>query len=338
MHWIEGISRTTGGFVLDTIAENGDRDRHSLSALSHLDVSDRRSRKRVVTDCRTWTRRSADPFWDRFALHGNQPRDDHGVFQFDVEGQPYLLPVAVLLAAAVRPIRLMQAFLFRPQGLEYFSTPIIENCRPGIELHLPQSQVFGYNNQLPSSLIATYSWMHSFPSARKMWDSVYLAALTGRLDLAPPLATLTMALRSQEWKGFRLITEATIVSVETHEAPFAFAEGHPCRVHFHDSAGVDWATAHHPVNTTPPGPDGWKLTDAEWKLLAAIVKPAPRAKHDLREIINLILEKLATDQPWRALEFGRLNFSIVQGTYRRLKADGRWKELESLLIQCRRSI
>jgi len=339
MSWIEGVARSsTGELVLQSLAADGSRSEAPLSDLGSQAFSGRTARARITTDCTTWSRHSPEPFWEHAGLTRHGPRDGHGIFLAAIDGKEYLIPASVFIAAMMRPIQHVQRFLFSPQGLDAFSVPILGESVPNIGLHLPAHQVFGIGARTPDSLRAAYSWMHCFPSARRMWDSVYAAALDGRLDITTPEGNLTMTVHSVAHGAYRLVTSMVILSITTDELPFGFAANHPQTVVLHAGAGIiDWSVAHHPASGVAPRHDGeWSLSDDEWSNLLVSIKIPPRPKFDSRRIIDKILLKLGTGKPWRKLDYEELNFSTVQTTYQRMQQDGRWPEVETLLARSRR--
>lgn len=334
MFWIAGIARTETGFALETVSTDGARTHNPLANLASPPKAAGTKRTRITTDCITWARHSAAPFWDWQGFEKQKPQARHAVFEVEADGKHYLIPAAVLISALVRPIQHTHAFLFRPQGLESFSTPLLGGSRPCIGLHLPEYRVFG--SRTPEGLLACYSWMHCFPSARAMWDSVYAYANQGRLDLSLPVASLTMTLRSVPWDGKHLVVELVVMSATANEAPFAFAAGHPTDIAFHDSAAMDWKVAHKPAGTIPARGADWTLSDGEWAILTAKLETRRRARFDLRRIVDFILIKLGTGVAWRKLDYEELNLPIVQATYQRMQKDGRWATIEELLLASRR--
>lgn len=335
MFWIEGIARTDTGFVLETVTANGLRTHRPLADLASNSNASGTKRTRITTDCAMWVRCPADLFWDWQGIKERKPHSRQAVFEVEADGKRYLIPAAVLIAALVRPIQHIHAFLFRPQGLESFSTPLLSGDRPGIGLHLPQYRVFGARQRTPEGLLACYSWMHCFPSARAMWDSVYAFAKEGSLDLSLPLASLTMTLHSVPWRGKHLVVELVVMSAAANEAPFAFAEGHPRHIAFHDSAALDWETRHKPVCAIPARGTAWHLSDGEWNALSPHLPTRARAKFELRRILDVILTKLGTGKAWRKLDYQGLNLPIVQGTYQRLQKSGTWELIERVLVVAR---
>lgn len=335
MFWIEGIRHDTQGFSLEVIEPKLGRRNEALRQLSQPLKPARTIRKRVTTDCGTWTRESGTSFWRQIGIEAFKPKDGQGVFRFCDDGKVYLVPASVFIAAMMRPIHLIQAYLFKPQGLESFCTPLLDCKEPQLGLHVSSTKVFGTQHNIPKGLWATYSWMHCFPSAHAMWSSVYTAALQGRLDIALPKADLNMTVRSVKAGNVRLVTDMLITKLEALEAPFRFADSHTRDIVMHESSELDWKMLHRPTSVIPPRGGEWRLSDAEWHAVEPLFTRRVHEKFSPRAIVDLILIKLGTGQAWRKMDFGTLNLPIVQATYQRLQKQGQWRILETTLATLR---
>lgn len=334
MFWIEGIAHSKLGFSLSTISPDGARLARPLSALAEI-LPGKTTRSRITTDCANWTRTSAEPFLNLLGITAAQAEDSHAVFEVAHDNKHYLIPASVLIAAIMRPIQHVQDFLFRPQGLDLMCVPLPGGEKSTVGFYEPEHHIFGNTRRLSDGLLASYSWMHCFPSARKMWDSVYASAREGRLDLTLPAATLTMTLHSVSHAGYQLVTAITVMSVTTNELPYDFAPSHTQQIHLHESANMDWAAAHRPTCSLKSRSGDWSTTDEEWDAISPSLPRSKGAKFDRRKIIDLILTKIGTGQHWRKLAFGDLNFNIVQGTYQSLQKSGRWANIERVLNESR---
>lgn len=331
MFWIEGLARTPNGFVLETLNKDGVRTQEMLAGLSTKPFKGETSRTRITTDCRTWLAGSAQPFWEVLGVDRFEPRNGHQVFKLVHEDSVFLIPAGVVMAALIRPIKHIHPYLFRPHGLEQMSVPLLDGSRPSVGFYFPVHRITGNERMVTDGLLASYSWMHSFPSARAMWDSVYQSAQAGRLDVTLPNASVTATFHSVAWNGIQLVTELVITSLHAKEAPFDFAVGHTPDIVFHESPPKG-RTFEHRAKEALPSRDGvWSLSDEEWHQLVPTVHKKQAVKHDLRRIIDLILVKLGTGTAWRKLDFQGMNFSIVQATYQRMQQDGRWATLEHTL-------
>jgi hypothetical protein len=331
MFWIEGLARTPNGFVLKTLHKDGVRTQETLAEIGTKPFKGETSRTRITTDCRTWSADSAQPFWEFLGIDRYEPRTDHEVFKVVHENTEYFVPASVVISALIRPIKHIHTDLFRPHGLEQISVPLLDGSRPSIGFFVPVHRVVGNIRTLTDGLHAALSWMHCFPSARAMWDSVYQAAQSGRLKVSLPQATITAVLHTVPWKGARLVTDMVVTKVHAEEAPFDFAIGHTSDLIFHESAAIDWALESRSKASLPNRGNLSSLSNEEWSQLAPSMKKKDATKHDLRAIIDLILLKLGTGIAWSKLDFRELNLSIVLFTYQTMQRDGRWSILEEAL-------
>ena len=336
MDWIEGIGRNAEGFVLETVAPRKRRATRPLKNLGEPLELGRAQRCRLTTDCASWFRETGQVFWKQLGIDQSRPKDGHTIFRFTDDGKHYLLPASIFIAAMMRPIQHIQHFLFKPQGLELFSIPLPDSAPPSVGLLLPPYKIFGYQNQPSNGLLANYSWFHCFPSAYAMWSSVYLAACQGRLDVALPKARLTITLHSVKAGDYRLVTRMLVTTLEAQEEPFPFAANHTTHIPMHESSELDWTVLHQPTSSIPPHPDQtWRLSDLEWQAISPLFAGREQTRHALRDILDLILVKFGTGQAWRKLDFGTLNFSIVQQTYRKLSNHGTWQRIAGVLMRMR---
>lgn len=335
MYWIEGITRTPNGFVLETLHKNGVRTQESLAGLGNKLFKGKTSRTRITTTCQSWSVASALPFWEAMGIDRFAPRTTHQVFKVVHKGIEFLIPASVLIAATIRPIKHIHPYLFRPNGLEQMSVPLLGESQPTVGFFVPVHHVAGDSRMVTPGLLATYSWMHCFPSAKTMWDSVYQAAKAGRLDIILPKATIDTVLHSVAWHGVRLVTDMVITALHAEDAPFEFAAGHARDIIFHQCASMDWTYEHTDKEALPSRNCTWALSNEEWQYLCPRIQKGRSVKHDLRHIIDLILLKLGTQTAWRKLDFQGLNFSIVLATYQRMQHDGRWQCIEEVLRESR---
>ncbi len=335
MFWIEGVGRHGGNVALETLVAEAGRQIRPLEQLDEPLALGRVIRKRVSTDCSTWVRVGAQVFWQELGIAVLSPRDGQSVFQFMCDDRAYLAPASVVIAAMASPFRRIYPYLFKSQGLESFCTPLLGEESPAVGFVLPVSTVLGHWDRVPHGLLAKYSWIHSFPSAFTMFSSVYAAACNGELDIELPKANVTITLRSVTAGKYQLVTEMKVLAIDVQEDPFGFAAEHPRRIVVHESSAIDWKVRHFPVSGIPSRAGEWQLSNAEWDAIAHLFSGRGMTKYAPRRIVNLILEKLGSGRAWRKLEFGELNFPIVQATYKKLLDRGQWQELASTLTAMR---
>lgn len=331
MFWIEGVTRTFSGLKLETVTQHRGRTLQDTKQLAQKLAFSVSTKIRVKTDCADWKRESGSLFWEKLGIQDLKPKDNQGVFRVAVGDEQYLIPASVFIQAVMRPLHKMHHFLFKPQGLEIFCTPILDDDIPKLGLNLSMRELFAGHNKLPIWFSETYSWMSCFPSANNMWASVYQSAIGGRLDIILPKSAVTMTMTSTKHRDVHLVTHILIWNLAASEEPFAFAPNHSKNIDFFQ----------HAKSSRPPNPphetDGsaykniWKLSNEEWRAISTLVTQRKGVKHDMREIIDLILYKHGSGCPWRQLPFGNLNFPIVQNTYHRLTKNGNWAKASERL-------
>jgi hypothetical protein len=335
MFWIEGMARNTSGLVLETITPSGGRERRETKELWQPLKLAGATTIQATTNCAEWQRESGKLFWEGLDVQDQNPKDCQGIFSVGVGLTPYLIPASVFIQATMRPLQNIHQFLFKPQGLESFCTPLFGSDKPNLGINLSKSGLFDSHNKLPTWFTGVYSWMSCFPSANRMWASVYNSANIGHLDIEMPQALLTMALTSVKYGEVNLVTNVQILNIETDEQPFLFAANHTKKIELYgNSISNQQVVKQHKAEILPRG-NSWKLSDIEWTEISAILPRRTRYKYDLRAIIDLILVKLGTGCPWRLLPFDNLNFPIVQNTYHRLTRGGNWEEIKKILNMMR---
>lgn len=72
-----------------------------------------------------------------------------------------------------------------------------------------------------------------------------------------------------------------------------------------------------------------ELTDAQWQVIKEILKDNRKRKHNLRDIVNGILEILRTGTQWRNLNHSKLSWQIIYYYFRRWKINGTLERLNS---------
>ena len=79
------------------------------------------------------------------------------------------------------------------------------------------------------------------------------------------------------------------------------------------------------------------LSDAQWQFIEEILNDKRKRKHNLRMIINGILDILRTGTQWRNLRLSGLPWQSVYYYFRRWKQDGTLERLNSILNQKERA-
>jgi hypothetical protein len=143
--------------------------------------------------------------------------------------------------------------------------------------------------------------------------------------------------RAVPFAGIWLVLDTVISSLQANEAPFEFAVQHERTIDFHRGAhqGGYCCTA-APKSIDIPSRNGeWRLTDHEWSLVQDLVKNKSTMRHDLRSVIDAILEKFGRGIAWRFLDCYGANKPAVLAWYQRMLKDGRWDKLLAAIQELR---
>lgn len=79
-----------------------------------------------------------------------------------------------------------------------------------------------------------------------------------------------------------------------------------------------------------------ELTDAQWQVIKEILKDNRKRKHNLRDVVNGILEILRTGTQWRNLNHPKLTWQIIYYFFRRWKINGTLERLNNCLNKMER--
>ena len=178
MQWIEGVERRDGEWGIQ-VSESGGQTHQwqparQIGAVAGMAKG--RFRRRVTTDVSIWRQASAREYL-AILVDERNPTGQHEVYSFLMDGTEYLVPAIVLIQALCRPVRYIAPWLFHPAGLELVSAPLIDGDGFHVELTL-QGVELRYSE--PVSIKQQFTWLWAYPSARRMWASVYLERNTMR--------------------------------------------------------------------------------------------------------------------------------------------------------------
>lgn len=74
-----------------------------------------------------------------------------------------------------------------------------------------------------------------------------------------------------------------------------------------------------------------ELTDAQWQVIKEILKDNRKRRHNLRDVVNGILEILRTGTQWRNLNHSKLSWQVIYYYFRRWRINGTLERLNSCL-------
>lgn len=337
MRWVESISWNGSSYRVNALSTQGLREDLPVSALHDIEVKLKGTRRiRVFSDFQAWREVPADIYLTGAGF----PQDaikKQSVYEFEADGKVFQVPATVLMKGLFRPLRWLAPHMFRPQGLDNLVVAKPEGCLDAVGFFVSPEKKIGINPSRSIGQLAALSWMASFPSANLMWDSLIQNARSGKLAFHLPVGNVTLILRAalrEKW----LVTDITVVTLDTPETPYDFAAGRGRNIDFHQAAkfqGVSRTSTPKKSENILRRKNSWHLSNKEWTRIEAIVKNGEMRRHSLRKIIDCLLIKLGAGIPWSSVQYGDLNQSSVVRRYQLMQRDGRWDTLMEMLQEMR---
>jgi hypothetical protein len=335
MQWIECVERHNGVWGVRTSGQRQhDSEWHPAEHLGKFaKLPQGTCRRRLTTELSSWSNSSPKAFW---AVLGDKrvPTDGQLVFSFQDRGTEYLVPAIVLIRAMFRPLRHLAPMLFHPTSLELVSAPTCADSGFCAELALPTVDE-RYNEAVATK--ALFTWLWAYPSAKRMWNSLYQWALQGILGITLPLGTVRAVFHGIA-RGKRVaVTEMRVMQITTAE-----------RSHLEFLPATNVFTLHASAIPTrmPQGSfekqlmeqrreQAQPLTDAEWDWVRDLFVSeglCPLRRWEPRATLDGILRKLLTGNSWRSTTYQVGDWRHAATTYRNWKSRGLWEDICGRLI------
>lgn len=339
MHWVDSIGWDGGNYRVIAVNAQGDKEGLPVSALHNIEFarSSGARRIRVVTDFETWKQVSPADYLAGMGFPKDM-KSGQTVYEFEVAGKVFLIPAVVLMKGMFRPLRGMAYHLFRPQGLENAVIAALKGAEPLVGFFCAPQNDFGFIPERAQSILEALSWMYCFASARRMWDSILQWARVGTLGIDLPQGQARLVLRTSPYENKWLVTDLTVVAVQTSESPYVFADKHPQFIEFHKAVNmVPHGRTKPPKQllALPSRKGNWNLSNKEWAIVEGIVSSRKSFKYCPRKIVDCILYKFGQGVAWKNLAYGKLNKPVVTAAYQRMLKDGRWDALVGVLQELR---
>lgn len=334
MKWIEKVVRTNGTFELQCVGSDGSRQLTTFRSISRarLSLPFRETRfKQLDIDLRELTTVSPECFLRGI---GFRPAVEPGqaVYALNSRGLRFLIPASVLLRALLLVLASLIDVMLRPAAREQAWRVIQVGDRLALQ-HVPKL-IQKYVRQ-GSGAVNRLIWLSCFPSGRRLWDSVYLHASNGRLDLAMPEARIRASVVGARLGDEVYVSNITVYTVHPSDKPTLFSSLLR-RAHLVLSRGDKKKRSSRPRAYRQclrdaaliQGPAGWKLTDEEWLAVQAASKPIRRLTYRGRHRIDGILEKFGEGASW-------VQFKCAANAYSQMRKDGSWTLVRAALLRLR---
>lgn len=344
MNWILGVKWTSNGPVLQLV--NHDQGEHTRplrelqSALSFASGNAKLRGRTSFSDWRRLTETEVRALSEELGFCGSVPRQTF--YAFELDRRRHIIAAGVLMCAMFRPLHGISKYVFAPQGLDNLCQPYGNREKPDVLFFINPRTTTGMQADKAEGIVNSLSWMHCFPSARRMWSSALDHARTGQVNLTLPNGDIHYygsgtGLRS----GAILIHEFHIRLLETEEEPFEQFSRH--------TKVIEFERILHKLDTTrqkrtgtidatiPLRQGDWSITDSEWSIIRDDIfrKRSRGTEGNIRRILDLQLEKLSQGLSWSAVAADSSVQNVCRRYLNRMTADGRWEVLIAKLTELR---
>ena len=319
--WAVGIARREGELTAVLRDASGLDASAPLDNLSSEGLPVCKQWRLIETNFAAWTQSSSDPMVKALGLPAGPA--NHIVWEFGLRRRTYVVPALALMRALFRPPAQVLVPLFRPQGLDGICTYVDGQVTFNRWWRAAKLQA-----SRPST-IAPLTWMHAFPSARRMASSVYRHAVEGAVGLELPYARCRMRVAGVPDGARFYVTQVWMSSVEALEEPFDFARNVGRVFSFIDRVAPEaTAVEHVPAARLPTRNGETCVSDEEWTLLAPVLDTQKGStKYDRRVMLDGVLEKVCTGRPWRDVEYSVGTYVTASRQYITWRTNGTWTRI-----------
>jgi len=273
----------------------------------------------------------------------NLPFSSQTIYEHICAEGHFLIPSQALIFATVGRCKQYRDVLLQPNGPSALMTSFIGDRRLQV---LPTPNRMLRNKLTLFSVARRLEWIITYPSATRAWGSVYQNALAGRFDMALPKAEVTAKVTALSIGRILFVTRLELMSLQPTELPHPFARGR-AKSSFVFNETTNFRPAHRKSHA--PKADhrlatfatGQRISEIQWATVEPLLicfyhpsgnrrKGKPRA-YPLRDIIDLILLKLAAPYPWSKVPGNERVVQRAKRIFDQLKNQPIWEEIVAVL-------
>ena len=247
---------------------------------------------------------------------------DHRVWSVRIGEFEAVIPAHALFQSLLRPGKYVLQEIFRPQSIDGICTMIDGVPMPTVSWPDARTSADSVSFRGPMT------WLHCFPSARRMASSIYDLAGAGVLGCELAQGRLTAVLHGTRKDDCLYVTKLTITAISTSESPFPFAEGLSGEICTF-KANERMAKA----NSLPLRADEYRLSDEEWMLLGHLLPWRENRVHPARDLVDAMLRRLC--QVAGRSDVDRAVARAASSAHIRWTRNGHWAAFESQLCSLR---
>lgn len=147
--------------------------------------------------------------------------ESHPCFELEDDNRKFVIPAAVMLTAIIGDLSTIGERILRAGSLSQFASPLGKNGK--IMQKFGKKVPYGVQKFNRENVLHRYEWLTCFPSARRMWASVYHHARAGKMQIDLPKATVDISISGFSADGVVHVTRAMVYKVFPSEPPVAMA-------------------------------------------------------------------------------------------------------------------
>ncbi|MFV9475175.1 transposase [Advenella sp. RU8] len=261
----------------------------------------------------------------------------HEVFTFNTEnGLTGYVPVLVLMRAFFKPHKFVLPAVFTPVGVDLLSFVNYAESPPTVVVDDNNLRQHGKHWHCGPNKTKLLYWLQISKSANGMAQSVYKNALRNKLGLLLPKGQVRIIFHGQKAGDKFYVSKATLISVSISAEDSIACKNE--EIIFHAMADpAQKATASIRNITIPLHLDGQSaVSDDEWAVVEPLLKREKNGRLRLpqRELLNVVLNKLASDVSWKKVARGDFSITDLTAAFRRWTTTGRFE----LVLDCLRGM
>lgn len=343
MEWALGFAEDGVSQKIELLGTLGQQTSVGTDALLSVGIptSNNQQLKRIAFEGNfsTWHPVCADSYLQAFGVvvpEGSFNR--HTVFSVSSPcGVTIHVPALVLMRAFFKPVRQVLPRMFSPSNIDLLSF-VDYGCTPPVVV-IDDAECCKRISLIANSTSQgkTIQWLQTSRSARGAAQSVHQHAQSGFISFDIPRGHVRIIFHGLLRQEHLYATRASLVTVHVAESDSIASAAEV--FHFHamaDSQRTAMASTSD-FHVTPRRDGLTDLDQEEWETVEPLLRArkSGRAIYSQREVLNVILHKVATGKTWKTVPKGMLTVVDVTSAFRRWVTDGRMKAVLDYLKESR---
>lgn len=301
------------------------------------------ARRRIDTNLASWRVVDGQAYLDAFGFKGCQATEiNHQFFEVKSSRRTHIVPALALMRALFRPTKNLLPEMFMPQALDRQCRLAVSESKARVEVDAPWATKAIAEQS--SDWRQLFTWLMAHPSAYEMAGSVHAQAMEGEFGLQLPMAEMRMVFRGMGTGTTMFVTDVSITTITPQDERLFDMQDSTSVVTLFDrkvplgkKGTFGSITSHLKVPCHCNGSS--ELNDTEWTRIEPILLSARQRPREFelsqRELLNGVLHKLASGQPWKEVAYTTGSWSNAYTAFRRWSARGTFDKVLSALTESR---